>query len=200
MQALQLLAPCGPVARTCAAPVAALASLLLRLADIALGSEPQPPPPSDDATAPPAAPLRALAVWEERIFELEAEGAAPAGPETAEDVTIETEHPYPNNCDWTREVGVPGAIAYELVFDPRCRTEHGQLDEQGSGETHAPLAARARSHRMVFRCARDDAGRVRLAADQAQSYRRAPHSPLPRDGLATHAPTHRGRPARLYLP
>ncbi|KAJ4454603.1 hypothetical protein PAPYR_10654 [Paratrimastix pyriformis] len=32
-------------------------------------------------------------------------------------------HPYPNNHDWSREISIPGCMAYQITFDARCATE-----------------------------------------------------------------------------
>jgi len=39
------------------------------------------------------------------------------------DSVYESEHPYPNSADLTREIAVPEAIYYVLSFDSQCKTE-----------------------------------------------------------------------------
>jgi hypothetical protein len=39
------------------------------------------------------------------------------------DSLYESEHPYPNSADLTKEIAVPGAVYYVLTFDSQCKTE-----------------------------------------------------------------------------
>ncbi len=39
-------------------------------------------------------------------------------------VVLESEHPYPNNCDRVYDLHVPGARYLEIVFDDRSATRH----------------------------------------------------------------------------